>query len=208
MNPLKAILRKFFPEKILQLWRRLRGMEVPLEQALAATKLHLGCGANILDGWLNSDLMRTRSIPPGAHEKIKNIFIMDATASFVFRDEQFDFIYCEDFIEHFDQLQGLCICTECYRVLKPGGVWRISTPDFDDILMYMRPRKRDDIEFKAWSWDHKLLYTKEYLKSVLENCGFSEVRFCAYGESAFDELKGIDTRIEQRDINLIVDAIK
>jgi len=105
------------------------------EQVNNARRLHLGCGATIFDNWLNADLVQTDSVPLDTWEKLKDIFIMDATQTFPFEDEQFEYVYCEDFIEHFDQKDGMSISAECYRILKPGGVWRVSTPSFTKILI-------------------------------------------------------------------------
>lgn len=178
------------------------------ERVKNASRLHLGCGATIMDGWLNADLVRTDSVPPETWKNLNDIFIMDATEEFPFRDEQMEFIYCEDFIEHFEQKDGLSICAECYRVLKPGGVWRISTPSFTEILQTQPPRSRATIDFGHWGWGHKLLYTQEYMLFVLKECGFSKLQLCAFGESDHTVLKGIDTRVDQKDLNLIVDAVK
>ncbi len=173
-----------------------------------ATFLHLGCGATILPGWLNADLVATNSVPPETHARIKDIFLMDATQEFPFADNQMDYVYCEDFIEHFTQLEGLNLCAECYRVLHPGGVWRVSTPGFDKILSEMQPRSRKTVVSGHWRWGHKLLYTEDYLLFVLRQCGFSKVRICSFGKSSFEELKNIDTRVEQQELNLIIDAVK
>lgn len=178
------------------------------EKAETATKLHLGCGSNIFQGWLNADLVTTDSVPPDTHEKISDIFIMDATTTFPFRDNQMNFIYCEDFIEHFSQKDGISLCAECYRILKQGGVWRISTPSFDKILRGMQPRERKAVDFRNWGWGHKLLYTEDYITFVLKQCGFRKIIKCSFRESWFEELKNIDTRVDQIDLNLIVDAIK
>ncbi len=220
----KNIIRPLIPEKVLVGYRKCcavpceesQGQDVeasalkglPYEQAKDATRLHLGCGATIFEGWLNSDLVTTNSVPPDTFARIKDIFIMDATAEFPFPEKQMDFIYCEDFLEHFDQLEGLGICTECYRILKPGGVWRVSTPGFDTILRRMQPRSKDSIELRHWGWGHRLLYTQEYLLFLLKECGFSEVKICSFGESSFKQLQGIDTRIEQSELNIIIDAVK
>ena len=178
------------------------------DTVLNASRLHLGCGATIMDGWLNADLVRTDSVPQDTWGLLKDIFIMDATKEFPFPDNQMEYIYCEDFIEHFDQKDGLSICAECNRILKPGGVWRISTPSFTTILQNNPPRSRASIDFGHWGWGHKLLYTQEYMVFLLKECGFSRVQLCAFGESDHGALRGIDTRVEQKDLNLIVDAVK
>lgn len=174
----------------------------------SSTKLHLGCGAHILPGWLNADLITSGSAPPGVWDRIHDIFIMDATEPFPFDDGRLRFVFCEDFIEHFSQQDGLGIVAECCRVLSPGGVFRISTPGFDTILRRMQPRSRAGIECGHWAWGHKLLYTEEYLTFVLRECGFGNIVRCAFGESMHRELQHIDARAEQRDLNIIVEATK
>jgi predicted SAM-dependent methyltransferase len=139
---------------------------------------------------------------------VPDIFIMDATKTFPFRDGQLQFIYSEDFIEHFLQKEGLAICAECFRVLTPGGVLRLSTPGFDKILSEMKPRSREGVQFGHWKWGHKLLYTRNHLQFLLEGCGFSRLNFCLYGESEYPELRNIDTRENQKYLNIFVEAIK
>ena len=172
-----------------------------------ATKLHLGCGANIMDGWLNSDLVLTDSVPQELWERIPSIFIMDATETFPFPDNKFEFIYCEDFLEHFDQKDGLSIFAECFRVLKPNGVWRLSTPNFDWILSHLDFSTHESIDFGHWNWGHKLIYSEKYALSCLEAVGFS-VRKCKYAESEHKVLKEIDSRADQKYLNLIMEATK
>jgi len=173
------------------------------------TRLHLGCGANIMEGWLNADLVQTDSIPPQALKLVDSIFIMDATQRFPFTDASFEYIYCEDFVEHFSQRDGLSMFTECYRVLRPGGVWRFSTPCFDRILPGLKlAAGRDAVEFGHWGWGHKLLYTEAYARTVLEAIGFDAIKTCQFGESGHAVLVGIDTRVEQTYLNLILEASK
>ena len=178
------------------------------DAARSSTKLHLGCGAHILPGWLNADLLTTGSAPPGTWNRVEDIFIMDAAESFPFDDGRMRFVFCEDFIEHFSQLDGLGIIAECHRILAPGGVFRISTPGFDAILRRMQPRSRAGIEPGHWAWGHKLLYTEEYLSFVLGECGFGKIVRCRFGQSGHRELQRIDAREEQQDLNIIVEATK
>jgi len=173
-----------------------------------ATRLHLGCGSTIMDGWLNADLIATDSVPPGAWRSIRSIYVMDATDAFPFPDDKFEYIYCEDFLEHFDQKDGLSICAECFRVLRAGGIWRFSTPGFDQILPGLNLSDRQNINFGHWNWGHKLLYTKGYALSVLRAVGFDPVIECRFRESDHDELRNVDTREDQKDLNLILEATK
>ncbi len=176
-----------------------------------AKRLHLGCGATIMDGWLNADLVCTpleEAVPPEAWRRIGSIFIMDATEPFPFADGQFDFIYCEDFMEHFGQKDGLSIAVECFRTLRPGGVWRLSTPNLDNILPNLDLTRHDTIERGHWNWGHQLIYTANYAQQILAAVGFDPVLQCKFGESAHEALRGVDSRVEQQDLNLVIEATK
>ena len=81
-------------------------------------KLHIGCGGNILKGWLNSDYNSVHS----------DVIFLDATKPFPFNNDEFDYLFSEHVIEHFDFAKGFAMLLECHRILKPGGKLRISTP--------------------------------------------------------------------------------
>ena len=107
-------------------WRRRRGSGALdrrlIEDYLARggpAKLHIGCGENLLEGWLNSDLY------PGSDR----VLHFDATGRFPFADATFDYVFSEHMIEHVPYEGALSMLRECRRVLKPGGRARISTPD-------------------------------------------------------------------------------
>ncbi len=51
-----------------------------------------------------------------------------------FGDEMIDAAYSSHVIEHISFDDGLKLFSEVYRCLKPGGVFRISTPDMDLLL--------------------------------------------------------------------------
>lgn len=204
MRFFKRLIR--FPSSKKSIWKQcLNSREEDVVRS--ATKLHLGCGANILDGWLNVDLVKTYSFPPEMQEIIPSIFIMDATKTFPFPDNKFEYVYCEDFLEHFEQKDGLSIFAECFRVLKPGGVWRLSTPNLDWILEHLDFRTREKIDFGHWNWGHKLIYSEIYARSCLEAVGFS-VKKCKFRESEHDVFVDIDSREDQEYLNLILEATK
>ena len=79
-------------------------------------KLNIGCGRNHLQGWLNADI------------SYGDIYL-DATKKFPFENNSVTFIFSEHLIEHLPLNKGIKFLKECYRVLKPGGVLRLSTPD-------------------------------------------------------------------------------
>lgn len=114
---------------------------------LAAVKLHLGCGSNVVPGWENIDkswnvyltrvpaarslLARARVLseeqahavfPPG-------IVRADIRKGLDYGDGTVEAVYASHLIEHMSRWQGLALLRECRRVLRPGGTIRLATPD-------------------------------------------------------------------------------
>jgi predicted SAM-dependent methyltransferase len=94
-----------------------------------AKKLQIGCGRHFLPGWLNSDY----------HPKTRDVLHLDATRRLPFEDDAFDYVFSEHMIEHFDFPRGQELLRECHRVLAPGGVVRIATPDLAFLIDIYRP---------------------------------------------------------------------
>ena len=65
-------------------------------------KLHMGCGTNYLNGWLNTDLY------PNAKRISLNV-----AQGFPFEDNTFDFAFTEHVIEHMPYLCGQNMLKEC-----------------------------------------------------------------------------------------------
>src|ERR1041384_7697041 len=82
-------------------------------------RLHLGCGPNHLDGWINID-----NAPYDGVDQV-----LDVTQGLPFRDVES--IFAEHFIEHLDYRAALKLLKECRSVLRDDGVLRLSTPNLD-----------------------------------------------------------------------------
>lgn len=154
-------------------------------------KLHIGCGRNFLDSWLNSDRFPTA----------RNNLHLDATEQFPFANEQFDYIFSEHMIEHISYEQGIRMLSECYRVLKKNGKIRISTPNLAFLIdLYATNKSELQISYIKWSaqehpnlrtapypddafvinnfvrdWGHKFIYDEKTLRSAFERAGFSRI---------------------------------
>src|SRR5688500_161116 len=95
----------------------LRDLETPRRPR--GPRLHLGSGDHRLRGWINVDLALT-----GAQDTLA-----DVMQPLPFRDDSVQFIHSEDLLEHIDLDHGRHLLEECFRILKPGGVMRVLTPD-------------------------------------------------------------------------------
>lgn len=84
-------------------------------------KLHLGCGDKILDGYINID-----------SRKLPGVDIVDDISNInTFENETIDVIYCSHVLEHFGRHEYMNVLHRWYDILKPGGILRISVPDFE-----------------------------------------------------------------------------
>ena len=93
--------------------------------------LNLACGVYYISNlnWVNVDWEANSS----------DVKQMNLSKPLRFVNEKFDLVYTSHFIEHITYLQAEMLLTECYRVLSPGGVIRIITPDFEKICReYLR----------------------------------------------------------------------
>lgn len=170
-------------------------------------KLQLGAGDNAPDGWLSTDLA------PMSDRVVQ----LDATKPFPLGDDTFDYVHCEHMIEHITWHEGLFMLRECRRVLKPGGLVRIATPDLEVMIgLYSRRKSRLNEKYIKWitdmsldgvdvyraafvinsafsNWGHKFLYDGELLELALRKAGFTNIRRLAVGESDDENLRGIES---------------
>ena len=172
--------------------------------------LHIGAGAPHLDGWLNTDILPLASL------------FLDAAAPFPIKDDSVSYIFSEQFIEHISRDKALGFFQECFRVLKPGGVLRTSTPDAEALakaylnypertrLLNERSRRLGyqysqypvDILNKMFLEDkHVCLYDAQVFQQMLSSVGFQNVTYCTVGKSEHKAL----SKIEQHDVGSIVD---
>ena len=185
--------------------RRLDGQRSAETAAGAAPRIHLGCGDHRLEGWLNVDLLA------------------DAARGLPFRDASVGFVHSEDLLEHLDLEGGTVLVHECFRVLRPGGVLRLLTPDLAAIID--RVYLRRDARHLAWcraqlstedpcealnmhlrmNGEHRFVYDEDRLRGLLERAGFQVIR-AEYNRSAHRELRYLDLR--DFGLNLFVEATK
>jgi predicted SAM-dependent methyltransferase len=176
-------------------------------------KLQIGCGSNILDDWLNTDL-----------NPIENVSYLDAGKPFPFKKATFTLIFSEHLFEHLDFEQQINMLKECHRVLVPGGVLRIATPSLEFLFgLYKKPTEPIHQEYVNWAinripslkpvrqnlkngsnqqvyvvnnffraWGHKLIHDFSSLENLVQQIGFSEIRKVEVGESDIPEFKNIE----------------
>jgi len=172
-------------------------------------KLHLGCGSNLLEGWVNLDLDESPGVV--SHDLTKNFPIESCSISF---------IYSEHFIEHITRQDALSLLQECHRVLKPNGVLRCSTPNLSKLVdEYLKGKVTEWLDV-GWSpsttcqmlneglrlWGHQFVYDLTEMKILLQEAGFESISVAPWKQSLYAELNGLESRPFHDEI--IIEAIK
>lgn len=175
--------------------------------------LHIGCGSNILEGWVNTDIKAGDTVA-----------YLDAAAPFPLPNRTLDYIFSEHMFEHMPYEKGKRMLEECYRTLKPGGVLRLTMPTLDFLVrLYNEPDNELHQQYAHWSlqqyapqmyadfmlerrklpmalvvnnfmrfWGHRMIYNFSLLRSMLENIGFEDIKECVAGYSEHPYLRGLE----------------
>lgn len=193
-------------------------------------KLHIGCGDNYLDGWLNTD---------GFQRSPKAVY-MDATAAFPLQENAWDYVFSEHMIEHIHLIDAYTMLEEAFRCLKPGGIIRIATPDLDNLVKLLDPLNKDKVALEyidhlgssclptfdfnsrgiafnltLREWGHLFIFDFDTMKGILEKAGFTNVVRREVFKSDHDALSNLEKHgdaIGSEEFNLletmIVEAVK
>ncbi len=138
-------------------------------------KLHLGCGNLHLPDALNIDKYELR--------------IADIQADALrlpVRDETCDIVIAYHLFEHLGYIGSLYAFAETFRVLKPGGVLELETPDpeysFQAFLDCKEPLWRASV--LTWIFGeevsgmgHRGLFPKALLEKIVNESGFCDLEF-------------------------------
>ncbi len=195
-------------------------IQLQVDQVLADDsadlKLQLGCGHNLLPGWINTD------IEPDATADY-----LDFSKPFPFQDDVFAAVFCEHTIEHLPKPTGLHLISETFRVLKPGGQFRIVTPSLEKLCRLalepgsapaaayveffrrmtgnMQATIADAVNMMFYGHGHRHIYMMEELGGLLGQVGFTGVRVMTPGSYGHQIFHGVDGhgRVIGENINAI-----
>lgn len=136
--------------------------------------LNLGGGNILFDRWLAAD-MDPRS----------DVF-MNVCQPLPLPDNSMDVVYSEEVIEHVPKALGQAMLRECHRVLKPGGTFRLATPD----LAYFAKRALEvkeavsEINDIFYLHGHQHIYSRAELADCFAAAGFVEIKSSSYRDPA------------------------
>lgn len=152
-------------------------------------RLHLGADPIILPGWINSDISPLHS----------DIITIDATEPLPFPENSLEAVFCEHLIEHLSFTAGQTMIAEVFRVLRPGGIFQLSTPDLQRLCEFLvndrdevrekyvqvinstfgeHPYSRDPtftLNSPFCDHDHRFLYAHAVLQRAFETAGFNSL---------------------------------
>jgi len=188
--------------------------------------LHIGCGGHNVSGWLNVDKFAANADT-----------YLNAYKTFPFDNSTFSLIFTEHMIEHLEIDKVRHFLSEVHRVLKPGGICRITCPDlelyaksyinkdeefFRKIMEGIadKRRKRPDLTWVVRTngaafmtgvvknfHKHRWMYDFETLGECLKETGFSEIKRGSFGNSVNKRLAEMDNP-ERAYETLYIDVVK
>ena len=207
-NLLKMISPPFIINSLNELISKINVI-IAKKKLVGQKKLHLACGGNILDKWANIDF-KTCDVVIG----------LNLTKPLPVRSGTIELVFSEHFIEHVSFIEAKRLLAECFRVMQPNGILRLSTPCLKKIIdEYLLGRTSEWCEL-GWNpetpcqmvneglrlWGHQFVYDFSELKWILEDAGFEEVKQVIWHESTTPALRKLECRPFHGDI--ILEAIK
>ncbi len=176
-------------------------------------RLNWGCGSWTPEGWINSDIKDE----PGV-----NLPCNILEGGLPLETDSIDYAVSIHALPEMHYSNLIPVLQELRRVLKPGGVLRLSLPDLDKGIAAYQRGDRDyflipDEEVKSagakfivqmlWYGYSKLLFTRDFIEEMLLKAGFAKVTHCAFKQtaSAWPEILDLDNRENE---SLFVEAVK
>lgn len=173
--------------------------------------IHLGCGEINSPEFINVD---ARFFPHIHH--VGEVQLLP-----FFKNDFADMLYTSHTLEHIPMKELNSTLSEWYRVLKPGGILRISVPDFDKIISIYNDNDKSiksiwmpllgGQEYKENS--HYAVFNENYLTTLLLEIGFKDI--CVWDPLAvkhhdFTDWASILLEINKKEypISLNLEAVK
>lgn len=143
-------------------------------------KLHLGCGRNYLDGYINIDLPQEKQeLMEAKADVYKDIRELD------YPENSADEVRNHHLLEHFTRQEAIKLLLQWRRWLKPDGVLIIETPDFEEcVKLFLNSDLKTKFKIarhifgsheSKWAV-HKDFWAKDKFEFILTKLGFEIVK--------------------------------
>jgi len=197
--------------------------------------LNLGCGIDNPENWLGVDggitHVLAKQIPKPFfkaffkffkmaknytysefYKKIKSIAFIhhDLRFGIPFHNNSIPNIYSSHFIEHLTRNESGKLISECFRVLRSGGVIRICVPSLEKEIAVMEDaiakakagevmpiQKYVTAEHDGFSSNysyHRFMFNAQELAKLLNEAGFSDIKQREFKKGEIPDVEHLDTR--------------
>jgi glycosyltransferase involved in cell wall biosynthesis/predicted SAM-dependent methyltransferase len=168
--------------------------------------------------WSNLDILDLNQY---ARQNSFDFIQADASKKLPFQDCTVDFLIASHFLEHITRSEGKNFLLECFRIMKPGGVIRITIPDTKKITgtyshiqevfnENVGVKNAEDEAEALWNFltaGHKTAYDAPAMIKKLQTAGFSNVSEYGFGISCSPEIQA-DTKDMYPDHSIFIEAVK
>jgi len=125
------------------------------------TKLNLGCGTDIKEGYVNLDIIKREGV-----NKVHDV----NKFPYPFQKDHFDEVYASHLLEHVEDV--LKVMEELYRIVKPDGILRIKVPYFSSSGAFQDPTHKrffadDTMKYYILNNSYKRKFRYELVKQKL-----------------------------------------
>jgi len=208
INFLKRFL--FYSQRIIVVFYTIYGKALGTRIHLKRNKnkphrfLEIGSGLNRIPGFETLNIIGIANVD----------YVLDASKKLPFQDCTFDLIYASHILEHIPWYKTREVLKEWFRILKSGGSLEIWVPDGLKICKILIESEKGSLKTIPDNWDllnkkkdpflwvngrlfygarldypswHKALFTLKYLKRLLNDIGFTNIK-----EMDNSEVRGYD----------------
>jgi len=142
------------------------------EAHLKTPHLHVGCGEVLIPGAINTDVFWNRRADFG----------IDLRFPLPFPDQTFQSVYAHHVVEHLEYADALSLFREVFRILQPGGVFRVVVPDVSKFIMAYAgsPLESNAVAelYPSWFRDPEWRTAMEVVDRVVRDSYFNPHRSC------------------------------
>lgn len=178
----------------------------------AVRRLNWGCGSRGEPGWINSD----QKDGPGID------ISCDILAGLPLEPDSIDYTVSIHALPEVHPSDLVPALVELRRVLRPGGVLRLSLPDIEKSIAAYQQGDHDYflipdedaaslggklVTQLLWYGYSRSLFTRDFTEELLRKAGFSTVTHCVFQQTAsrHPEIVALDNRERE---SLFVEAVK
>ena len=162
-------------------------------------RLNVGCGGDLLENYVNIDRHTKEEIEARYGRKLsENIVVQDLDIfNLPHKDGAVDEVLCLGFLEHLSFEEEGRFLKEVERVLKKGGVFHFTVPDFDNLCRQWLEAKDDFKEFYQLRTDEHWFGQGD--RNMKNKWGYLAAFFFGnqYGEGQFHRNAYTEKKIER-----------